>query len=144
MAKTAQQMADAYKQAMQSPTTAQRYKDGIAGYNGNPMAAAAQPDAQQRYAQNTQAAVASGKMAAKLNAVPVQTWKDNAMNVGAARLTSGAQKAMSKVQAHFSKWAPIYQQCSDAVKNMPKGGIANATARVQAVLQILMSNAGSA
>ena len=144
MAKSAQQMADAYKQAMQSPQTAQRYKDGIAGYNGNPMAAAAAPDAQARYAQNTQAAVSSGKMAAKLNAVPVQTWKDNAMNVGAARLTSGAQKAMSKVQQHFQKWQPIYQQCSDAVKGMPKGGIANATARVQAVLQILMSNAGSA
>lgn len=142
--KSAAQMAQNYARAMANPTTAQNYKDGIAAVTQSPMAAAAQPDAQARYAQNTQAAVTSGKMAQRLNAVPLQLWKDNASQVGASRLSTGAQKAASKVQAHFQKWAPIYQQASDVVKSMPKGGIANAQARVAAALQVMMGAAGTA
>lgn len=144
MAKSAQQMADAWSAAMGSATTATNYKQGIANCTVNPMAMAATADAQQRYASGTADAVASGRMAAKLNAVPVQVWKDNATNVGAQRFTSGATKAKSKVQRHFQQWAPIYQQASDAAKSLPKGGMANAMARVQAAMSILMQAAGKA
>jgi hypothetical protein len=144
MAKSAQQMSANWTAAMQSPTTSMKYKQGIANTTVNPMALAASPQAQQLYATNTAAAVSSGKMAAKLNSVSPQLWKDNASTVGAASLSSGATKAKPKVDAHFNKWAPIYQQAHDAVQNMPKGGASNALARVAAAMNIMMAAAGRA
>src|SRR5215469_13857945 len=140
--KSAGQMSAAWAAAMGSATSAQKYKDGVNGYSGNPMALAASADAQQRYAANTAAAVASGRMAAKLNSVPVQTWKDNATTVGSQRFATGATKAKAKVDRHFQQWAPIYQQMSDAARSLPKGGVANALARVQAAITIAMQAAG--
>lgn len=142
MAKTAAQMASAWTTAMGSANTQQKYKDGINGTTVNPMQLAAAPDAQARYAANTAEAAASGRMAAKLMSVPVQLWKDNATGVGAQRFASGAQKAASKVQRHFQQWAPIYQQASDAAKSLPKGGVSNALARVQAAITVMMQAAG--
>lgn len=142
MAKTPDQMAAAWKASMQNPQTAQRYKDGINGTSVNPMELAASPDAEQLYLQNIQLAVSSGKRRDKLRAVPLARWKNNAINVGAASLSSGAVKAMDKVSAHFQKWGPIYAQASAAAKALPKGGMANAMARVQAAMQVMMSAAG--
>lgn len=143
MAKTAAQMAQSWQTAMAAPSTASNYKAGIAGTTVNPMAMAATPAAQALYAQRTAEAVSSGKMANALNATSVQTWKDNSMNVGAQRFTSGAQKASNKVQAHFQKWAPIYAQASAAAAAIPKDGtMATALAKVQAALQVTMAAAG--
>lgn len=142
--KTAAQMASNWTQAMGNPKTAQNYKDGINGCAVNPMALAATPEAQALYAQNTALAVSSGKMANRLNQTPVQTWKDNAVNVGAQRFQSGATKASAKVQKFFTTWAPIYAQASQAAKALPKGGIANAMARVQAAIGVMMQAAGTA
>jgi hypothetical protein len=144
VAKSAADMSSAWTGAMQRPDTAQKYAKGIQGTNVNPMEMAARPEALQLYAQRTSDSVASGRRAAKLMAVPVQRWKDNAAGTGAQRLTSGAVKAKSKVDAHFQKWAPIYQQASDAARALPKGGQANALARVSAALNVLMSAANRA
>lgn len=121
-----------------------KYKQGIQRYQGNPMAEAATPDAEARYLQNVTAASTSGKRARALQAVPVSRWRDNAMTEGANRLTSGAAKAKDKVAAHFQAFTPVYQAASDAANALPKGGIGNAVARVQAALQVMMSAAGSA
>lgn len=144
MPKTSAQMAANWNQGMSSPSTAQKYKDGINSFQGNPMALAATDQAQQLYLTNTAASVSSGKRAAKLNSVPVQRWKDNAINVGSTQLSSGAVKAKQKVADHFTKWQPIYQQASAAAKALPKGGQANALARVQAAMQVMMQAAGRA
>lgn len=144
MAKTAAQMAQNWTNAMANPSTSNNYKAGIQGTTVNPMAAAASPEAQALYAQNTAAAVSSGRMAAALNAVSMSTWQNNAINVGAARLSTGAQKASSKMQSFFNKWAPIYAQASAAAKALPKGGMANAMARVQAAISVMMNAAGTA
>lgn len=137
-------MSGAWTSAMQRPDTGQKYAKGIQSTNVNPMEMAARPEALALYAQRTADSVVSGRRAAKLMAVPVQRWKDNAANTGAQRLTSGATKAKAKVDAHFQKWAPIYQQASDAARALPKGGMANAMSRVQAALNVMMSAANRA
>lgn len=133
-----------YLQSMASPTTAQNYKDGIAKVTDSPMAKAASAQSQALYAQNTAAAVSSGRMAAALNAVPLQRWKENASNKGAARLASGAQAAQQKMQSHFQTWGPRYDQVSQAVAALPKGGVVNAQARSALAIQMLMQFAGKA
>ncbi len=142
--KTAEQAAQAYQAAMASGITSQRYKEGVQGVTESPMAKAASVDATQRYLNGIQNAVSSGKRQAALNAVPLQRWKDNAANKGAQRLASGAQAASDKIRQHFVKWTPIYNQVSDTVRAMPKGGLANAQARANAAIQMLMQAAGSA
>ncbi len=140
--KTAQQMAANWQQAMSNPATATKYKQGIASTTVNPMQKAAQPDAEALYLANVQRSVASGRRAARLNAVPLERWKNNAINIGSTLLSSGAQKAMDKTTAHFQKWAPIYGQMHDAAAALPKGGLANALARVQAAISVAMAAAG--
>ena|SRR5271157_1813649 len=140
--KTAAAATAAYLSAMASGQTATNYKNGIASVTESPMAKAATADATARYLSGVQQAVSSGKRATALNNVSLQTWKDNATNKGSTRLASGAQAAQSKVQAFFSKWMPIFQQVSDTVSAMPKGGMANAQARSAMAIQMLMQAAG--
>lgn len=134
--------AAAYQRGMAQAASA--YKDGIQSVTESPMAAAATPAASARYMEGIQRSEASGKRVAKLQATPLQTWKDNAVNVGANRLATGAQKAAGKVQAHHQKWAPVYQAASDAAAAVtgPKG-LATAMAKQQAALTVLMQAAGS-
>lgn len=139
--KTAQQMAAAWGAAMANPSTSTNYINGVKGVTESPMAKAATPEAQARYAQNTALAVSSGRMAARLNAVPLSLYQTNATTVGAQRLASGAQKAQPKVNAFFAQWAPIYAQASSAGQALPKGGMANALARVQAAIGVMMAAA---
>jgi hypothetical protein len=140
--KTAAQMASAYQAAMSNPQTAANYTQGVQSVTTSPTQTAADPASLQRYVMGTQQAVASGRMAAALQAVTLQQWQTAATQKGAPRLASGAQAASAKVSAFFQKWAPIYAQASQAAKALPKGGMANALARVQAAIQVMMSAAG--
>jgi hypothetical protein len=143
--KTAADMAKNWTNGMQAPQTRQKYTDGINRTTVNPMQLAATPEATQLYLNNVQASVTSGKRQAKLNAANPQTWKANSVNIGANALSTGAQKALPKVQAHFDKWAPIYAQMSQAAKAIPKDGtLGSAMARVQAAIQVAMQAAGRA
>lgn len=129
-----------YLDAMANPQSKQKYKDSIDRVTENPMAKAA--DADELYLRRVQESVATGKRRRKLLETPMQLWKDNAKSVGADRLSSGAQKAAAKMRNHFSKWNPVYQQASDAVKTMPKGTREDAKARVNKVIDIMMDAAG--
>jgi hypothetical protein len=135
-------MAQNWAAAMRDGNTANKYKAGIQAFQGNPMALAAADDAEQRYLTNVQNSVNSGKRRNALNAVPVERWRSNAMTIGANLLSTGAQRAMDKVTAHFNRWAPIYAQASAAAQALPKGGLANAMNRVQAAISVLMAAAG--
>jgi hypothetical protein len=44
--------------------------------------------------------------------------------------------------AFFTKWMPIYQQVSQTVQAMPKGGLSNAIARSSQAIQMMMQAAG--
>jgi hypothetical protein len=140
--KTAAQMAASYQQAMANPQTAANFTAGVQAVTQSPAAAAATPQAEQLYIQGVQQSVTSGKRAAALQAVTLQQWQQATTQKGAARLASGAQAAQSKVQAFFTKQAPVYAAMKAAVSNMPKGGLVNAVARVQAALQVEMAAAG--
>ena len=140
--KTADQMVTNWKNAMASPATQAAYTAGINATTSNPMALAAA--AADRYAAGTQAAVSSGKFQAKLNAVSVSTWKQNSATKGAPRLATGAAAATPKFQAFAAKYQPVYAAIQSAVATMPKGGLANAQARANTAIQMLMQAAGTA
>jgi hypothetical protein len=142
MAKSQDQIVNNWASAMADGRTQQKYKDGINGYNGNPMAMAATDDALQRYAASCQNSVSSGRRAAALNAANPATWKTNATTVGAQRLASGGQKGKARYMAAMQKWAPIYTNISQTVASMPKGGLANAQARANRAIEMLMQAAG--
>lgn len=135
--------AAAYQRGMAGAGTA--YTEGINSVTESPMQKAATPEAMQAYQDGVMRSIQSGKRVAALQAAPLATWKQNATTVGAQRLASGAQKAQSKVQAHFQKWAPIYSQASQAAAAVqgPKSQ-ATAMAKVAAALQVMMQAAGTA
>lgn len=142
--KSPQQSSQNWQQAMSAPATAQKYSAGIDRVTQSPMEQAASAAAMQLYLQRVQDAVTSGRRERALRNADFNVWKTQAKGVGAAGLARGAQKGQGKVQAHFQKWAPIYQQASDAAQSLPKGGFAAAQARWSASTQVLMSAAGRA
>lgn len=144
MPKTAAQAVANWLSAMGSPTTRQKYIDGINGFNGNPMALAAAPDAMQAYIDGVTRSVTSGKRANALNNASVTDWKNNATSVGAQRLASGAQKSQAKYAKGIAPYANVWPQMRAAARALPKGGLVNATARAAAALQVIMQAAGTA
>lgn len=139
---TAEQIVTNWSQAMGSGQTQAKYKAGVARVQESPMARAATPQATELYLRRIQESVSNGKRTAALQASSLQQWKDNASNIGAARLMSGAQKGQSKMRTAAQKWAPIYAQVSAEVAAMPKGGLGEAQARSARAIEILMSAAG--
>ena len=103
------------------------------------MQLAATAAAQQKYLTNTAAVVNNSSFANKLRSIPFTTWQTGCTGVGMQRFATGAVKGTPKVQAFFQKWAPIYQQASAAAHALPKGGLQNAMARVQAALTIMIA-----
>lgn len=141
MAKTPQQMADAWAQRMASGDTAKAYKDGIMGYNGNPMAQAAQAVDDGRYLDGVNKAVNSGRMSAALRSANPQSWKDGALNVGMQRLSSGATKGKGKALAAFTRLAPAYAAMRAAADALPKS---DGRGRMLAAHDALMRAVGKA
>lgn len=142
--KTAQQAASAWLAAMSSPTTSQKYKDGITATTVNPMQMAASSEAMDAYLMGVQRSITSGKRARSLAQADVATWKNNAINVGATRLASGAQKAQGKYASKIAPYAAVWPQMRAAARALPKGGLANAQARAAAALAVIMNAAGTA
>jgi hypothetical protein len=126
--------------AMQSPQTAANYKAGINAVTVNPMALAAQ--AAPLYLQNVTQAVNDGRYAQALNNASPAVWKANATGPGAQNLTTGAQKGYPKFQAFVAKFQPVWASIHQQVSTMPKGGLANALARVSATITALKQAAG--
>lgn len=139
MAKDPQQAADNWVAAMQSPQTAAKYKQGISGYTGNPMAEAAKQ--LPKYLARVTEAVSSGKMAARLNAANPATWKQNALTIGASALVSGATKAKAKVLTTFQRLKPFWDQAQAAAAAVPDDGGSNA-GKWQAAVQVMMAAGG--
>lgn len=136
--KSAAQAGANWISAMQGGQAATKYKQGVQNYNGNPMAEAAKPESQALYLQNTADAVNSGRMAARLNGADPNSWKQNALNIGAQNLANGAKKGAPKYQKMADKLANVWSQQRAAVQAMPKGGRGNAKARAAAALDIMM------
>jgi hypothetical protein len=108
--------------AMQSPQTKQNYVANTANCPVNPMAQAATPAAQQRYADATAMAVSSGKMANALNATPKQSWTNGCATKGAASLSVGANNSQAKVGAAFAKLQAAWGASNSAAKTARASG----------------------
>lgn len=94
----------------------QKITDGVQGVQESPTAAAARH--LDKYITGTQAAVSSGKMAAKLQAVSLQDWK-TATLAKVSRVGSGAQAAKPKMLAFQTQWQPFLQNVRQQIKQMP-------------------------
>lgn len=110
----------------------QSYKDGVNAVTTSPTATAAQR--LDNYLAGVNAAVSSGRMAAALNGVSLQTWQAAAVNKGAPRIPLGVQAAAPKFQAFMDKWLPYEQALKARIAAMPKGGLAEAQARANAAI----------
>jgi hypothetical protein len=139
--KSADQINKNWVAAMQSPLAQAKYKAGISAYGGNPMADAASPDATARYLANVQASVSNGKRANALANADPNLWKQNALNVGATGLGTGAVKKSPKQLKAMQRWQPLYQQSSQAAAAVPNDGGMNA-GKWQAAVQVLMAAKG--
>lgn len=142
--KTPEQMAQNWVTAMGSPATSQAYKAGIQNTEANPMQRAASQDAQAKYAQRTAEAVSSGRMAAKLNAVPKEYWQSQSVGIGAMNLANGGKKGQAKQLAWFRRAISIYPQMRAAARAITGTGLAAAQARSNAALAVLMQATGRA
>lgn len=141
MAGTRRNGAKKWLDAMSGSQARTNYTEGINATTVNPMQLSA--DAEQLYLDRVTDSVNSGRRRQKLMAVPMQTWKDNAVGKGAARLADGAKTAANKVVAHFQKWDPIYEQARAAAAAIPKDGTtATAMRKVEAAIAVLKAAAG--
>lgn len=120
-----------------------KFVKGVQSVTDSPTAKAATADAQARYVAGTQQAVASGRMAAALNAVSLTDWQQ-ACVAKAANLAVGAIAGKPKFSSAAQKAVTINQGIRDAVASMPKGGAANAAARAAKAIQMMMTGWGKA
>lgn len=122
----------AAKWSQNTSAAQQSYKDGVNAVQVAPTQVAAQH--LDRYINGVNAAVSSGKMAAKLNAVTLDQWKTAAVNKGAPRIALGVQNAVGKFTTFMDKWLPYQEQLKAKIASMPKGGVAEAQARSAAAI----------
>lgn len=75
------------------------------------------------------------KWARNVSAVTLGEWQQAMIDKGIARIGSGAQAAIPKMQNFLTAFLPHVEQGAAAVRQMPKGGMANAEARVLAMMR---------
>lgn len=141
-AKTGQQIADKWSKAMQSPQTKSNYLDGVNGAAVKPQVAAQDQQAMQDYADGCAQSVQNGYRAAQLQkSANTNDWEEGCRDKGAAALASAGTRKAAKAAAAYAKWAPIYQQGSDAAAAVqgPKGDRATIDAKIAANLDVLMA-----
>jgi hypothetical protein len=127
---TSQQVAA--KWAANTSAASTSFKNGVQAVSVSPTAKAAQ--SLDRYQAGVLAAVSSGRMAAALNAVSLDDWKNSMLTKAAARIPQGVQAAVGKVTAFMDKWLPYQAQLQARIAAMPKGGVAEAQARASAAI----------
>lgn len=132
MARTPQQVADAWASGMQAATA--KIQAGIEAVTESPTAKAAQ--SLDKYLNNVQAAVASGKMARKLNAVSLQDWKQRTI-AKVSRIGSGAQASKDKMTRFLSQWLPFVAQVRQQIRAMPNATPQDRIARMVANAEAL-------
>lgn len=113
----------------------QTIKAGVMAVTESPMERAAQQA--QLYAQRVAEAVASGRYQAGLRSVSLPEWQTATADKGTARIAAGVQAAMSKVQAFHNQFQPFVAGVKRQIRSMPKGGAAEADARMLAAVAMM-------
>jgi hypothetical protein len=106
------------------------YRTGVQNYQGNPMALAAAHAG--KWANSIQNAISNGSYVKGLNSADPNTWKQNALNFGADRLVTGAQKKQAKYQSKVSAYHAFLGPILSQIQSMPSDTKSQRAARQQA------------
>lgn len=102
--------------------------DGVNAVQVAPGQAAAAAQATMRA--RLLAAIDSGKWAANVSAVPLQSWKNSMITVGIPRIADGASKGKPKMQAFLASFLPYVANVQQQVRAMPNATQADREARM--------------
>lgn len=119
-----------YQKGMASASTA--YSAGIDGVTESPMAKAA--DNIDRMRAGLIQALDSGYTERQLRNASLTDWKAKAKTKGASALAAAGKLAAPKMARWAAIAQPLYAQAKSQIAAMPKGGRANAIARINAQL----------
>jgi hypothetical protein len=97
---TKQQIADKWSSNLAGSSS--RYIAGIQNTDVHPGEKAA--EAAERMVAELQRQLASGELQAKMRGYSMETWKQNAVTIGAPRLASGAQKGKPKFERFIGQF----------------------------------------
>lgn len=119
MARKVFMSADQYYTKWSSRLSAsqQQITDGVNSVKDSPMAAAAA--SKQKMRNNILEAIDSGKWEAALKAVPLDYWRNQMINVGIPRISTGAQNAQAKVTAFANELLSFIGTTQSKVNSMP-------------------------
>lgn len=77
------------------------------------------------------------KFRTNVGAVSLQAWQTAMVDKGLARLTTGVNGAMPKVQAFMAQLIPYTNQVRATIRSMPKGSEADSEARMLAASRMM-------
>jgi hypothetical protein len=132
MAKGLTAAEQAAKWAANAQAAVDSYRKGVMKVTQSPTAKAAQNLGKAKI--NYAAAVDSGLMAAKLNAVSTADWQAAASGKGATNYPVGIQNAGSKMLKALNTWVPIRNAIAAQVQAMPNDTYAARKARAIAMM----------
>jgi hypothetical protein len=119
--------------ASKMASSGEKMKAGIQAVTQSPTAKAAQR--QQAYLDGVMRAVSSGKYAAALNRVSLESWKAAAINKGIPRVAQGAAEGKQRFQDFMTQFLPYVQQGVQALESMPRGGLEENIQRMVAMVR---------
>jgi hypothetical protein len=110
-------------------------KAGVMAVRESPMAKAA--DRADFYLQRVTDAVQSGKFQAALRSVSLADWQQATAEKGTARITAGVNAAVPKMTQFLGQLLPFTENVKRTIATMPKGGTAEADARMLAAVNMM-------
>jgi hypothetical protein len=123
----------AQKMVSRAQAAAGDYANGVKAVTDSPTAAAAK--ALDKAKLNYNAAIDSGKTAARLNAVSTQDWINATITKGAPRYSTGVQAALPKLQKFFAQSLPYIANLQQTISKMPSVTLADNIQRMVANAQ---------
>ena len=109
------------------------YRAGVNAVQEAPNQAAAR--ALPRWIESVTSQKVKDKYVAKNNAVTLEQWKKNASEIGAGRLSSGAQKGVSKMQAFATSFYPFLDAGLAKISSMPNVTLEDRVNRAVAMMR---------
>lgn len=109
--------AAAKKQISRAQNATQDYKDGVMRVTQSPTALAA--NKLDKYQAGINAALASGKTKANMQAVSLADWQHAATNKGGQRYSQGVQAAADKIAQFHAQFAPFMAGVQQQIKALP-------------------------
>lgn len=137
MAFNAARAAEKYK-ANTGGTGAQYWLEGVQGCNVDPTALAAQKSGY--WQQRVMEPQTKTRFERGLARSGKAGWLDGCQKKGQSNYSTGTAAGADKLAQHFQQKAGAYEAGQAAIRQMPKGGLANAKARANAWIDFAAAN----